>query len=84
MYAIRSYYAYLEANLELTQTVDKVPLDMYDPDWVIHTKSEERPAAKFGLNAKVKQCLISNGCIIAGEVEKSVLGPGVDIRNNFV
>jgi glucose-1-phosphate adenylyltransferase len=77
---VGTYDSYLEANLELTQTVDKVPLDMYDPDWVIHTKSEERPAAKFGLNAKVKQCLISNGCIIAGEVEKSVLGPGVDIR----
>jgi glucose-1-phosphate adenylyltransferase len=81
---VGTYDSYLEANLELTQTVDKIPLDMYDKKWVIHTRSEERPAAKFGLNAKVKQSLISNGCIVAGEVEKSVLGPGVDIHPGAV
>lgn len=77
---VGTYDSYLEANLDLTKTVDKIELDMYDSDWKIHTRSEERPAVKFGSKAKVKQSLISNGCIIAGEVEKSVLSPGVVIK----
>lgn len=77
---VGTYDSYLEANLDLTKTVDKIELDMYDSDWKIHTRSEERPAVKFGSKAKVKQSLISNGCIIAGDVEKSVLSPGVIIK----
>ena len=77
---VGTYDSYLEANLDMTKTVDKIELDMYDSDWRIHTRSEERPAVKFGSKAKVKQSLISNGCIIAGEVEKSVLSPGVVVK----
>lgn len=77
---VGTYDSYLEANLDMTKTVDKIELDMYDPSWRIHTRSEERPAVKIGSKAKVKQSLISNGCIIAGEVEKSILSPGVVIK----
>ncbi len=77
---VGTYDSYLEANLDMTKTVDKIELDMYDPNWRIHTRSEERPAVKIGSKAKVKQSLISNGCIIAGEVEKSILSPGVVIK----
>lgn len=77
---VGTYDSYLEANLDLIKTVDKIELDMYNPDWRIHTRSEERPAVKFGSKAKVVQSLIANGCIIAGEVEKSVLSPGVIIK----
>lgn len=38
---VGTYESYLESNLELTTTVDKIQLDMYDKDWVIHTRSEE-------------------------------------------
>ena len=77
---VGTYDAYLEANLELTSTVDKIPLDMYDRDWRIYTRSVEMPAVKVGSKAKIKQALIANGCIIAGEVERSVLSPGVIVH----
>jgi len=77
---VGTYDAYLEANLELTETVDKIPLDMYDPNWKIFTRSQELPAVKVGSKASIKQALISNGSIIAGHVEKSVISPGVVIH----
>jgi glucose-1-phosphate adenylyltransferase len=55
-------------------------LDLYDPDFIIRTKSSERPPVKFGSNAKVSRSLISHGCIINGEVRHSVLSPGVIVR----
>ncbi|MFW5842197.1 MAG: glucose-1-phosphate adenylyltransferase family protein [Bacillota bacterium] len=77
---VGTYDSYLEANLELTSTVDKIPLDMYDRNWRVYTRSEEMPAVKVGSKAKIKQALISNGSIVAGEVDRVVLSPGVIIH----
>ncbi len=77
---VGTYDAYLEANIELTATVDKIPLDMYDREWKIHTRSEERPSVKIGSKATIEQALISNGSIVAGHVKRSVLSPGVIVH----
>ncbi|MGM0436127.1 MAG: glucose-1-phosphate adenylyltransferase family protein [Bacillota bacterium] len=77
---VGTYDAYLDANLELTNTVDKLPLDMYDRSWRIHTKSEELPSVKIGSKAELSQTLISNGSIVAGTVKRSVLSPGVIVH----
>ena len=77
---VGTYDSYLEANIELTRTVDKIELDMYDRDWKIYTKSEEMPSVKIGSKAKISQALISNGTIVAGDVKRSVLSPGVIIH----
>jgi glucose-1-phosphate adenylyltransferase len=52
---------------------------MYDRDWVIHTRSEERPPARIGPTASVHRSLVSHGCLIAGTVERSILSPGVRV-----
>ena len=52
-------------------------LHLYDPHWVVHTRSEERPPAKFGPQSRVEQSMICNGAIVRGRVERSVLSPGV-------
>jgi glucose-1-phosphate adenylyltransferase len=57
---------------------DDPDLDLYDPDWVIHTRSEER-SPKVGPTAQVHRSLISHGCVIAGTVVNSVLSPGVRV-----
>jgi len=77
---VGTYDSYLEASIELTHTVDKIPLDMYDRSWRVFTKSEELPSVKVGSKATISQALISNGCIVAGTVKKSVLSPGVIIH----
>jgi glucose-1-phosphate adenylyltransferase len=67
--------AYWEANMALLG--ESPALDLYDPEWIIHTRSEERPPAKIGPEARVGGNLLSNGCIIEGTVERSVISPGV-------
>jgi glucose-1-phosphate adenylyltransferase len=72
---VGTVHAYWETNLEMAQPVP--PLDLYDPDWVIHTRDQERPPVKVGPQGRVVNSLISNGCVIRGTVEHSVLSPGV-------
>lgn len=67
--------SYWSTNLALVQP--NPALDLYTDHWPIHTRSEERPAAKIGPQAKVLSSLISNGCVIRGFVSNSVLSPGV-------
>ncbi len=70
---------YWEANMEQLQDVPG--LNLYDPDWRIHTRSEERPPAKMMDGSHVSRALLSNGCIvIRGTVEHSVLSPGVIVH----
>ena len=74
--------AYWEANMSLL--AENPALDLYDPEWVVHTRSEERAPAKVGLNAQVGGNLLSNGCRVDGIVERSVLSPGVFIAEGAV
>lgn len=75
--------SYWEANME--QLADVPQLNLYDPEWRIHTRSEERPPAKIMDGSHVSRSLISNGCIIIrGSVHHSVLSPGVVVREGAV
>jgi glucose-1-phosphate adenylyltransferase len=69
--------SYWEANLALLE--DRPELDLYDRDWTIHTRSEERAPAQVGPTAQVHRSLISHGCVINGTVVNSVLSPGVRV-----
>ena len=71
---VGTYDSYVEANLELCKSNN---LDLYDPTWKIYTKSEDLPPVRVGCDATIKTSLVSNGCIIDGDVENSVLSPGV-------
>ncbi|TVR73184.1 MAG: glucose-1-phosphate adenylyltransferase [Sphaerobacteraceae bacterium] len=75
--------SYWEANME--QLDDLPQLNLYDYDWRIHTRSEERPPAKFLDGARVNRSMVSNGCIIQNAtVEHSMLSPGVVVHNGAV
>lgn len=74
--------AYWEANMALL--AETPALDLYDPEWVIHTRSEEQPPVQIGPEAWVGGNLLSNGCIINGVVESSVLSPGVRVEAGAV
>jgi glucose-1-phosphate adenylyltransferase len=68
---------YWQAHMDL---LDEHPgLDLYDRDWIIHTRSEERAPARIGPTASVHRSLISHGCQVWGTVEHSVLSPGVRV-----
>ena len=68
---------YWQAHMDLLE--EHPGLDLYDKDWLIHTRSEERSPARIGPTANVHRSLISHGCQIWGTVERSVLSPGVRV-----
>lgn len=84
---VGTYDSYVETNLEFCH---EAPLDLHDPNWKIYTKSEDLPPVKVGNKAILRTSLISNGCIVDGDVEDSVLSPGVivgdgsSIKNSII
>jgi len=74
--------AYWEANMSLL--AEEPALNLYDPEWVVHTRSEERAPSKVGVNAQVGGSLLSNGCRVEGTAERSVLSPGVFVGEGAV
>jgi glucose-1-phosphate adenylyltransferase len=75
--------SYWEANMDQIQDVPG--LNLYDPDWRIHTRSEERPPAKVMDGSHVSRSLLSHGSIvIRASVERSILSPGVVLQEGAV
>ena len=69
---------YLAFNLELTDREKRAAL--FDKSRPIFTKVADECPAKYGLDCKVKNSLIADGCIIDGEVENCVLFRGVTVE----
>lgn len=74
--------AYWDANTALL--ADTPPLDLYAQEWVIHTRSQERPAVLVGAEARVDGNLLCDGCQIEGSVFRSVISPGVYVAPGAV
>ncbi len=74
--------AYWQTNMELLE--DRPELDLNDEGWRIHTLSEERPPVKVLSGAEISRAMLSNGCVISGEVTNSILSPGVIVEPGAV
>lgn len=46
----------------------------------IRTKTSNQPPAKYTESANVKSSILSNGCVVEGEVENSILFRGVEVK----
>ena len=77
---------YFESNMDLVSVSPQ--LDLYDPEWPIHTYQGHFPPAKTifdesfegGQRGIALESSISGGCIISGgEVKRSVLSPNVRV-----
>lgn len=76
--------SYWQAHMDLLSP--SPPLKLYNRSWVIHTRTEERPPARFPATAHVYASMICDGCFIeqGARVESSVLSPGVIVRSGAV
>jgi glucose-1-phosphate adenylyltransferase len=73
---IRSYF---EANRDLLPDRRRIDLEKWgvQTNWEEPGRKGDRPPTRYGSNARVRNSLISPGCVIEGEVVNSVLSPGV-------
>ncbi len=79
---IGTVQAYWEANMGLLS--EDPALDLYNSDQCIHTRSQERGPVCVGPAAQVDNNLLSNGCLVNGIVQRSILSPGVQIAEGAV
>jgi len=74
---------YWKANMELT--LAQPPFDLFQSaGHRIYTKNWELPPAKFGPDGTAVRSLISDGCLINGRIEDSVLSPNVRVEEGAV
>lgn len=72
--------SYWEANLDLIK--DYPELNLYEDEWRIFSKSTVNPPQYIGGEARVRNSIISDGCVILGDVHNSVLNPNVTVGKN--
>ncbi|NLK09057.1 MAG: glucose-1-phosphate adenylyltransferase [Firmicutes bacterium] len=69
-----------EANMDLLG--DDPGLDLNDRRWRVYSVNPTQPPQFLAHSAEVHNSLINEGCIVYGQVERSVLFPGVRIGIN--
>jgi glucose-1-phosphate adenylyltransferase len=76
---IDSYY---DAHMDLI-SVHPV-FNLYNRNWPIFTLPAQLPPAKFSLAGSAAESMVSAGCIVSGQVNQSVLAPGVTVEEGAV
>lgn len=66
-----------EANMDLLD--ETCELNLFDYDWRIYSVNPNQPPQYISPNAKIEESLINEGCIIEGDIERSVLFQGVSV-----
>ncbi len=79
IYDVLSYY---KANLELLDYNEARQL--FSDDWPFYTQTTDSCPVHYCEGAKVTGSMVANGTVIAGTVENSVIGRGVEIRKGAV
>ncbi|MCM1991692.1 glucose-1-phosphate adenylyltransferase [Oceanirhabdus seepicola] len=69
-----------EANMDLLKENNK--LNIHDPNWNIYSNNPIGPPHYISESGKVKSAILNDGCIINGEINNSVLFPGVYVGKN--
>jgi len=73
---------YWQTNMDMLEMSPSGYLS--DAGWPIRTNEVERPSAVISEKANVVNSLISNGCVIEGDVEHSILSPGVIVAEGAI
>lgn len=67
-----------EANMDLLNP--NIPIDLYDPDWKMYSRNPIMPPQYIGSDAVIENSMVTDGCVINGKVDFSVIFEGVTIE----
>ena len=67
-----------EANMDLLSP--SVPLNLYDPNWEVYSRHNNMPPQYIGKNAHVENSMITEGSVVDGTVDFSIISSGVTIE----
>ena len=78
---VGTVHTYWQTNMDL---IEMPTTFLSKPNWPIRTKEDLRPPTMISDTADVTNSLLSDGCIIEGHVEHSVLSMGVRVAKGAV
>lgn len=67
-----------EANMDLLSP--SVPLNLYNPNWKVYSRHNNMPPQYIGKNAHVENSMITEGSVVDGTVDFSIISSGVTIE----
>lgn len=67
-----------EANMDLLSP--SVPLDLYEQNWKIYSRNENMPPQYIGEKAEVENSMITEGSVINGKVDFSIIFSGATVE----
>ena len=67
-----------EANMDLLSP--SVPLNLYDPNWKVYSRHNNMPPQYIGKKAHVENSMITEGSVVDGTVDFSIISSGVTIE----
>ncbi|MEV6957677.1 glucose-1-phosphate adenylyltransferase [Streptomyces sp. NPDC051207] len=67
--------AYYDAHMDLI--AERPAFNLYNRSWPIYTHSYQLSPARFNAGGIASESIVSAGCLIRGQVTRSVLSPGV-------
>ncbi len=79
---ITDFVSYWRSNLSLLDY--KNALNLFDSEWPIYTRTNNSCPTQYFDTAEVKSSVVSNGCLIEGTVENSIIGRGCIIKKGAV
>lgn len=68
-----------EANMDLLNP--NIPIDLYDPEWKMYSRNPIMPPQYIGSDAVIENSMVTDGCVINGHVDFSVIYEGVTIES---
>ncbi len=84
-YAFKGYWkdvgtieSYWKASMDILD--DRTPLNIFDKNWGIYSLNSSLPPHYVAGSARIKNAMIAEGCLVYGEVENSIIFPGVVIE----
>ena len=80
--SITDFKSYYDANISLIDL--KAAQNLFSDDWPIYTRTNDSCPTQYFEGSKVTSSVISNGCLIEGAVENSVIGRGCTIKEGAI
>jgi glucose-1-phosphate adenylyltransferase len=72
--------SYWEAHMDLLSPENEVKL--FSNDWKIYTDTAARPSQYIGPKAQLENSILTEGCVVLGQLVNSIVFPGVYIGEN--
>ncbi|MBX4258383.1 glucose-1-phosphate adenylyltransferase subunit GlgD [Clostridium estertheticum] len=79
---VNSIQNYYKTSMDMLNA--KVTKELFFNNGLIYTKSKDEAPTKYFNGSEVNNCLISNGCILKGKIERSVISRRVTVEAGAV